>query len=81
MGIEVLAFAILGTAFVTLTIMFLPAMIELRNPQDAGPRLINGTVPPPSTAPIANLEEEHPYEGALAAGSLASLPAISSLEV
>ena len=36
---------IVATAAITIVLFFLPALIELKKPQDAGPRLISDNVP------------------------------------
>ncbi len=56
-----LAVAALASAAMTITIMLLPAIIELKKPRDAGPRLIQdklGYSPKCPIAPIMDLEDD-----------------------
>lgn len=41
-------FALLAIAIVTLTLLFLPAILELKLPKDAGPRPINVNLAKPT---------------------------------
>lgn len=50
--------AITGTAAITLSLMLLPAAIELADPKDAGPRLINDNAALVNVMPLTNIEEE-----------------------
>ncbi len=81
MGIETLVVTLLGTALVTLALMFLPALIELRNPKDAGPRIISDIMPTISVVPIVNIEEEPQNNDVFILGTLNFIGTIPSLEL
>jgi hypothetical protein len=80
MGIDVLLASVIGTAAVTLSLMFLPAVIELSRPKDAGPRFIPGSIAIVRIAAITNLDEETHLETPLATQLFNFLRAIPSLE-
>jgi|YelNatPaOPRAMG01_1025707.scaffolds.fasta_scaffold45839_3 hypothetical protein len=56
MGLETFVITIFGTAFVTISLMFLPAVIELAHPKDAGPRLISDSMGVVDILPVVNIE-------------------------
>ena len=73
---SVFAIVVLGTP-ILLFIMFLPTVLELKKPRDAGPRLIMGNILGVATQVvqiplIINIEEDHEYNAVL-------IPAIGSI--
>ncbi len=46
---------------VTLSLMFLPAVLELSRPKDAGPRFINEAVSEIPSLPLVNLEADYRF--------------------
>jgi hypothetical protein len=73
---SVFAVVVLGTP-ILLFIMFLPTVLELKKPRDAGPRLIMGDILGVATQVvqvplIMNIEEDHEYNAVL-------IPAIGSI--
>ena len=57
-SMDSLILPLMGTAAITIVLLFLPALIELTRPKDAGPRLINGNLTKLSIMHIANMENE-----------------------
>ena len=80
MALDVLIITLLGTVVFTLSITFLPALIELIIPRDAGPRLISRNIALTCLSGLANMEEDLPFNEQFAKFFIVSLPAISSLE-
>ena len=78
MGLETLIVTLLGTAALTMALMFLPAAIELLHPKDAGPRLIEEGISLVTIMPITNIEEKQLTPIAL---KLSGLFDIANLEV
>jgi hypothetical protein len=73
---SVFAIVVLGTP-ILLLIMFLPTVLELKKPRDAGPRLIMGNILGVATQVVQiplliNIEEDHEYNATL-------IPAIGSI--
>lgn len=71
-----------------ITLFFLPALIELKKPADAGPRLINANIPKISgsdlSSPLVDIEAEQifPYQPAITiSSSLYALYALEDLEL
>lgn len=67
MGVEAILGLIVGTAALTSIITFLPAIIELRYPKDAGPRFISGCEEARNLSRVVNID-------AWATNKLVSLP-------
>lgn len=59
MGLELLGITIMGTEAITVSLMFLPAAMELVHPKDAGPRSINDSAVMMRVVSLTNIEEEH----------------------
>ncbi|MEM3640909.1 MAG: hypothetical protein QXH37_03165, partial [Candidatus Bathyarchaeia archaeon] len=63
-------------------LMLLPALLELRKPKDAGPRIIMNDAPiTQSQIPLANMEEEHKSNKKIVnkiASIIAALPNLES---
>ncbi len=78
MGFEELLVALFGTAFVTLSFMFLPAVIETLRPQDAGPRLLAYSKSTVTISQLFDIEGE-PLKQAMPP-FYASHPRLSNLE-
>jgi len=73
--------ALIATTVIIVILFFLPAVIELKKPKDAGPRLINDNIPKIRIStlklPITDIEEEQKftYQSTIKnVGSLYSLP-------
>lgn len=82
MGLETLIATLIGTAALTMALMFLPAAIELLRPKDAGPRLIEDGIAVVTIMPITNIEERQPFVSPLNLKIPPGLlPAIANLEV
>jgi len=64
-NIDNLLIAMIATAVIIIVLFFLPAIIELKKPKDAGPRLIKDTLPKmiktSLNATIADIEEEQNF--------------------
>ena len=80
MALDVLIITLLGTVVFTMSITFLPALVELILSRDAGPRMINGNIALTCLSGIANMEEDLPFNEQFAKFFFVFLPAISSLE-
>jgi hypothetical protein len=72
---------LIATTATIIILFFLPALIELKKPKDAGPRLINDNIPKIRIStlkiPITDIEEgqEFTYQSTIKiVGSLYSLP-------
>jgi len=56
---------LIATTAITIVLFFLPALIELKSPKDAGPRLINDNIPKIRISVlkflIADIEEEQKF--------------------
>ena len=72
---------LIATTAIIIILFFLPALIELKKPKDAGPRLINDNIPKIRIStlklPITDIEEEQKftYQSTIKiVGSLYSLP-------
>jgi hypothetical protein len=61
MGLETLMITIFGTATVTLSLMFLPAVLELSHPKDAGPRFIHDTASVIFPLPLVDIEDYYRF--------------------
>jgi hypothetical protein len=61
MGLETLLITIFGTATVMLSLMFLPAVLELSHPKDAGPRFIRDTASKISSLPLVDIEDDYRF--------------------
>ena len=57
--------ALIATTSMIIVLFFLPALIELKKPKDAGPRLINDNIPKirigALKVPIIDIEEEQKF--------------------
>ncbi len=78
MGLESLLALIVGTAALTVVIMFLPAIIELRYPKDAGPRFISGCNEVTKFSRVVNIEECTNNPFFLPVGFLDVLPSLET---
>jgi hypothetical protein len=74
MGLVTLLLTMFGTAFVTLSLMFLPAVIELAYPKDAGPRLISDSMGVVNVLPVVNIEGSYRRDVGLSLQVLKMLP-------
>ena len=70
---------LLGT-LVFILIMFLPALLELKKPRDAGPRMIND-YSFSANFPIANLEEKQGLDQTLVTKIIDAISVLPNLEV
>ncbi len=56
---------LIATTAIIIVLFFLPALIELKKPKDAGPRLINDNIPKirigTLKVPITDIEEEQKF--------------------
>jgi hypothetical protein len=82
---SIIAILILGTT-TAITIMFLPAILELRKPKDGGPRLIMDSLSGVQMQilgiiPIASLEEEQKFDVSFIRGLAKIIEVLPSLEV
>jgi hypothetical protein len=68
-----------GLATITALTMLLPALIELKNPKDCGPRQIKNTQPPNQT-PITSIENEQKTEKSSTPNITQFLESITDLE-
>ncbi len=80
MGLEMLIVTLLGTASITMILMFLPAAFELFHPKDSGPRLIQDNLDLITIVPIANIEDYQPQAAALPTKVSGLLYGIANLE-
>ena len=71
---------LIATTAIVIVLFFLPGLIELKKPKDAGPRLINDNISKISfsslTVPVTDIEEEQKftYQSTIEiAGSLSAL--------
>jgi hypothetical protein len=76
---------IVGTPILVI-IMFLPALLELRKPRDAGPRIIMEDVQGrlvglSGVAVIGNIEDEHRFDRSLLPRLLNAIEVLPCLEV
>jgi hypothetical protein len=57
--------SLIAITAIIIILFFLPALIELKKPKDAGPRLINGNIPKirigALKVPITDIEEEQKF--------------------
>lgn len=81
MGLETLIVTLVGTAVVTMALMFLPAAVELIHPKDSGPRLIRDSMAVANIMPITNLEERQPFINPLTVKVSGLLYTIANLEI
>jgi len=82
---SIIAILILGTTTLIL-IMLLPALLELKKPKDAGPRMIMDNISEVQIQimrmiPIANIEDEQKFESALIQPLAKIIGVLPSLEV
>jgi len=70
---------VLGTAIFIL-LLFLPPLLELKKPKDAGPRMISD-YSFSASFPIVNLEEKHGFDQALAKKIVDAISVLPNLEV
>lgn len=70
---------------ITFLLMFLPAIIELKKPKDAGPRLINDNIAKIRIStlkiPITNIEEEQKFDSQSTINIASFIYLIPNLEV
>jgi hypothetical protein len=70
---------------ITFLLMFLPAVIELKKPKDAGPRLINDNIAKIRIStlkiPITNIEEEQKFDSQSTINIASFIYLIPNLEV
>jgi hypothetical protein len=81
MGLETLIVTLIGTAVVTMTLVFLPATIELIHPKDSGPRLIHDGIELVTIIPLTNIEEQQPFINPLTVKISGLLYSIANLEI
>jgi hypothetical protein len=62
LDLEFLVASLVGTAVLTGSLLFLPAILEIIHPRDAGPRII-AEVGSLGLVPMLSLEEEHALVG------------------
>jgi hypothetical protein len=78
-------FTLTAIATITFLLMFLPAVIELKKPKDAGPRLINDNIAKIRIStlkiPITNIEEEQKFDSQSTINIASFLYLIPNLEV
>jgi hypothetical protein len=78
-------FILTAIATITFLLMFLPAVIELKKPKDAGPRLINDNIAKIRIStlkiPITNIEEEQKFDSQSTINIASFLYLIPNLEV
>jgi hypothetical protein len=78
-------FTLTAIATITFLLMFLPAIIELKKPKDAGPRLINDNIAKIRIStlkiPITNIEEEQKFDNQSTINIASFLYLIPNLEV
>ncbi len=72
---------IMGTAAITLSLMLLPAAIEIAYPKDAGPRLISDNVTLLNVVPLTNIEEDPKIDSISSSGLTGFLNSIHNLEL
>jgi hypothetical protein len=82
---SIITILVLGTPILIL-IMLLPALLELRKPKDAGPRMIMGNIPEVSvqivrTLPIINIENEQKFDSTLIQTIAKIIEVLPSLDV
>ena len=82
---SIITILILGTPILIL-IMFLPAILELREPKDGGPRMIMGGIPEAgfpvmAVFPIVNIEEEQMFDYSLLRPLAKIIGVLPSLEL
>ena len=78
-------FIVLGTPALII-VVFLPSLLELKRPQDRGPRIIMedfhvGLGGPLGIATIVNIEEEHRFDRSLLPRLLNAIEVLPCLEV
>ena len=83
--ISTILLLIVGTPILVI-IMFLPALLELRKPRDAGPRIIMEDVQGRlvgllGVAVIGNIEEEHGFDCSLLPRLLNAIEVLPCLEI
>ncbi len=71
----------MGTAAITLSLMLLPAAIELAHPKDAGPRLISDNIALVNVVPLTNIEEEPNIDNISSHGLTGFINSIHNLEL
>ncbi len=75
---------LIATTTIIITLLFLPALIELKKPKDAGPRIINDTVPKIRTTKleilIIDIEEEQKFTYQSTIKTASSLSTLANLE-
>ncbi len=78
-------FTLTAIATITFLLMLLPAIIELKKPKDAGPRLINDNIAKIRIStlkiPITNIEEEQKFDSQSTINIASFLYLIPNLEV
>ena len=78
-------FTLTAIATITFLLMFLPAIIELKKPKDAGPRLINDNIAKIRIStlkiPLTNIEEEQKFGSQSIINIASFLYLIPNLEV
>jgi hypothetical protein len=78
-------FTLTAIATITFLLMFLPAIIELKKPKDAGPRLINDNIAKIRIStlkiPITNIEEEQKFDSQSTINIASFIYLIPNLEV
>ena len=78
-------FTLTAIATITFLLMFLPAVIELKKPKDAGPRLINDNIAKIRIStlkiPITNIEEEQKFDSQSTINIASFIYLIPNLEV
>ncbi|MCX6643934.1 MAG: hypothetical protein NT043_01825 [Candidatus Bathyarchaeota archaeon] len=76
---------LIAIATITFLLMFLPAIIELKKPKDAGPRLINDNIAKIRIStlkiPITNIEEEQKFDSQSTINIASFIYLIPNLEV
>ena len=80
-SLNTLITTLIATTTVTIILLFLPAVIELKKPKDAGPRLITDSIAKTCIIPLANIEEERKFDSQLIIKIASFLYAIPNLEV
>jgi hypothetical protein len=78
-------FTLTAITTITFLLMFLPAIIELKKPKDAGPRLINDNIAKIRIStlkiPITNIEEEQKFDSQSTINIASFIYLIPNLEV
>jgi hypothetical protein len=79
-GIDLLIASIVCTAALTSTVIFLPAIVEISHPKDAGPRIIRGCEVT-RVSGIVNLEKDGSIEHNLATRMWGLMDRLPNLEL